>query len=210
MKAIANIATFKGREKYLENTLGSIFKQFDEINIYDNEVEEIDLTDRGKFAFLDKYTEPVYYFTLDDDIIYPANYVDSTIMQIEKVNAIITYHGRLLKAKGVNYYRGHKSYHCSQMNSEFIKIHVPGTGVTAFRTDYFKPSLEDMRDDKMADLLFAEQAAKSGKDIYLGLKPPAWFTIQPIPLQNTIFGTEVFNCKRQGQIADDILSVFPC
>ena len=204
MICVANIATHAGREVTIERTLASIIHQFDEINIYDNEVEDINLTDRGKFAFIDKYDEPVYYFTLDDDIIYPADYVDRTVYQIERQGGIITYHGRQLLGEGRNYYRGHKSYHLKQGNDTYVQIDVPGTGVTAWRTDYFKPRIEEMKQDKMVDLLFGLQAARLRKHIHLGLKPQDWLIIQPLPFERTIYGQEVMKCEKQNKIADSI------
>jgi hypothetical protein len=207
MRTIANIATFAGREKFLERTLGSIVGQFDEINIWDNEVEAVNMTDRGKFAFLPKYQgEAVYYFTLDDDIIYPADYVARTIFHIEQTQAIITYHGRQLLGQGRNYYRGHKSYHCTAANEAYLKMDVPGTGVTAFRTDLFCPlAIIESKEERVSDLLFAIEAAKAGRPILLGIKPAGWVVIQPVPFTETIYGQEVMKCERQGRLADEVL-----
>ena len=85
MKKTCNIATMPSRIDQLRLTLDSLRPQFDEIRIYLNEftyvpsfVKEFtyfqggeNLTDNGKFYGLKDLKEDEYYFTLDDDIIYP-------------------------------------------------------------------------------------------------------------------------------------------
>ena len=155
MKITANIATMKGREDNLYQTLQSILPQFDKVRIVfngfdkvpswamDEKIEPIfpteDLTDNGKFYSLDPKRKE-YYFTLDDDITYPADYVERTIKAIDKYGCIVTYHGRILNTKATTYYRGgHKFFHCADGGHDNLRVDVCGTGVTAFRTDYFCP-----------------------------------------------------------------------
>jgi hypothetical protein len=206
LKTIANIATHPGREEQLALTLISIREQFDEINIYDNGKEQRDLTDRGKFYFLQKYTEPVYYFTLDDDIIYPPDYVRRTIAHIEAHGAIITYHGRRLTGRGLNYYKQHDKYHFIRAQSEAIELDVPGTGVMAFRTDYFNPvKMYRQKIDKMVDLVFAVSAAEADRMIILPPKTYGWLLPQFIPKHKTIYGMFEQSCEQQNELADLVI-----
>ena len=83
MKVVIAIATIGNRPRQLELTLDSLCGQCDELMVYNNETRKIDYTDNGKFYFLDLFKEPVYYFSCDDDIIYPPDYVSKTIEAIE-------------------------------------------------------------------------------------------------------------------------------
>jgi hypothetical protein len=91
MKTSANIATHAPRLESLRKTVDSLLPQVDVVRIYFNECDppewatqndkihpvsgHVNLTDNGKFYFLD-HTEPdEIYFTCDDDIIYPPDYV---------------------------------------------------------------------------------------------------------------------------------------
>jgi hypothetical protein len=207
LKAIANIATHPGREKTLEMTLLSIQGQFDEINIYDNALESLDLTDKGKFYYLPDYRNPVYYFTLDDDIFYPADYVEKTINHIDK-GGIISYHGRKLLGFNRDYYKGHEAIHFAKGNNTTQEIDVPGTGVMAFRTDYFKPTnIVHEPDQCMVDLLFAVAAAKEDKDIICPIFARGWLRAQEIPFAKTIYGRYWGQTARQNELADLVLAL---
>lgn len=209
MKVIIGIATYKGREPFLKKTIKSLIGQADQIRIYDNEKRDQNLTDNGKFFFLQEYTEPIYYLSCDDDIIYPPTYVKDMIKAIDKNQCIVTHHGRILTGgKGANYYRSHKAFRCLGEVSRNVELDVAGTGVTGFRTDYFNPteiwSSEDM---KMSDLVFSLEAKKQGKKIMLLTHPVGYLKDGGVPVQNTIFGQHSKVCPRQNELADLILSL---
>lgn len=209
MKKIVAIATMEGREKFLLNTIQSLAGQVDEIRIYKNHKEEIDYTDNAKFFFLKDYKEPVYYFTCDDDIIYPSTYIQDMIEGIEKHKCIVTHHGRLLSKANVSYYRGgHKCYRCTGLvnRSEFIS--VAGTGVTGFRTDYFNPTeLYKAEHQKMSDIVFSLEAAKQDKKIRVLTHQKGYIVAQPVPTKDTIFGQHRANDSIQSALANEILKI---
>lgn len=208
MKIVAGIATMKGRELTLKRTIESLYKQVDNIHVYNNEIEPINLTDNGKFHALQLYNEPIYFFSCDDDLIYPHDYVSKTIEAIEKHECIVSYHGRKLIGLNRNYYKGHKSFACLGNFPQTVEIDVPGTGVTAFRTDYFNPTeLYKSEFKKMSDLVFAHEAAVQDKKImHIGHKG-GWIVNQPIPIEQTIYGMEHKNCEVQNKIADKIFLI---
>ena len=205
MKIIVGIATIHGREQQLQNTFESLCPYVDEINIYHNGKEAIDYTDNAKFESLKKYKEPIYFFSCDDDIIYPPNYIEKTIKLIDRFNCIVTYHGRILRGKGIDYYKSHQSFSCKATNTQNRYIDVAGTGVTAFRTDYFNPrEIYNSEYKRMSDLVFSLEVRKQGKKILLGEHQYKWIQVQNIPLQNTIYGMEFKNQSKQIQLADAI------
>lgn len=164
MRKVACVATFKGREKALDLMLDSIGEQFDQVYIYSNEIATIDLTDNGKFIGLLLEKEPCYYFTLDDDLIYPSNYAQTMIETIERTHSIVSCHGRILKGLDLNYYNGHEFYSCLGNVKYNGAIDVAGTGVTAFRTDHFNPiHIAFNSNQRMSDLIFSYFAKKEGK-----------------------------------------------
>jgi len=209
MKTVVGIATFKGRENVLKRTIKSLMGQVDEIRIYNNEKREIDLTDNGKFYFLQEYTEPIYYFSCDDDIVYPKTYIKDMIRSIEKHKTIVTHHGRKLKGKGVGYYRGHLAFRCTGKVESDKVIDVAGTGVTGFRTDYFNPvDIYKSEYKCMSDLVFSLQARKEGKVITVLQHKAGYLIAQELPLNKTIFGNNVNNDSVQSSLADEIQSLF--
>lgn len=210
MKRIVAIATYAGREEVLKKTIDSLMGQCDEIRIYDNEVRDENLTDNGKFYFLKEYKEPVYYFTCDDDIIYPPTYIDDMVKAIELCKTIVTHHGRKLQRKGVSYYRGgHIAYRCTGRVTSRSIIDVSGTGVTGFRTDYFNPvDIYKSENKCMSDLVFALEARKQRKLITVLPHKAGYIIAQPLPSEKTIFGNHRNNDATQSAFADEIQNLY--
>lgn len=235
MKVTANIATYPPRKESLKKMLQSIEGQFDEVRVFMNgysekemkefcdsyyskgvivkgvvNVQGIDKADNGKFWALGMDSiiqEPEIYCTLDDDLIYPPDYRKTIEAYIENYGCIISFHGRQLLGEGLHYYRGHRSFTCLGDVQSDEKIDVPGTGVTAFSTEYFHPKgLTDSKDLRMSDLVFALEAAKQGKQIGVIHHEKGW--IKHIDNKETIYETESRNgIKRQNEIADEIFKL---
>ena len=204
MRVVVGIATFKGREEFLSKTIDSLKNQVDEINVYNNEINP-DLTDNGKFYFLHKYKEPVYYLSCDDDIIYPPTYASDMVKAIKECNSIVTHHGRTLTRKGVSYYKGHKAYRCTNLVNRKRIIDVAGTGVTGFNTAYFNPvNIYKSNDKKMSDLVFSLEARKQKKLITLITHRAGYIIAQPVPRHQTIYGNHSNDDARQSELADEI------
>ena len=218
MKRTANIATMPCRINHLKKMLASIKNQFDEIRIFANSYETIpkwmdkyhvaygvDLTDNGKFYFLSKIKEPEYYFTLDDDIIYPQNYADDMVAKIEQHKTVVTHHGRIIMAKDVSYYGGNKFFHCANNQFEERLIDVPGTGVTAFDTSYFNPkTLWKSEYQCMSDVVFGLAAINKNKKITVLPHDVGYFKCLEVP--TSIYNTHRHNERRQIELANKIFS----
>jgi len=205
MRVIVGIATTGTRHESLVKTYASLKEQVDTIWVYDNSQESIDYTDNGKFYFLDEYEEPVYYFSCDDDIIYPPNYIEKTIEAIEEHKCIVSYHGRILRGLGLSYYTKHTALSCLQSFVQTKEIDVVGTGVTAFRTDYFFPTdIYKAKDKCMSDLVFSLEATKQGKKLMHIGHLSGWIEAIEQPKGTTIYENHWNNDKRQTQIADEI------
>ncbi len=213
LKVTANIATQPSRFNYLLRMLESIDGQFDEIRIYLNNFREIpeelkkytcvlgkDLTDNGKFFWVENKGE--YYFTLDDDIIYPSDYVKKTIPLIG--NRVVSYHGRNLYGLNQPYYNNHKVYSFYRQLSKEIKLDVAGTGVMAFNTNLFTPTLWKSPNTKMSDLIISLEAAMYGFQVVCLPRTKEW--IKPIEYYNDgIYTDFLHDDKKQTSIADMIL-----
>ncbi len=207
---VIGMATYngKGRDRSISEAIASLMGHGAILYLYDNSKHILNLTDNGKFHGLAKMKEPCYYFTCDDDLIYPPDYIPDMIEKIKEHNCIVSHHGRTLTRKGIPYYRGHKSFRCLVDNLSEEQIDVPGTGVTAFDTEYFNPvDLWKSNDLRMSDLVFGLEAMKQSKKIMV-LKHQTGYIKQSkhIDQRNTIFANEQNN-KRQTQIADEILSI---
>lgn len=206
MKIVAGIATFNARLLYAERAIESLKNQVDEIYLYNNSVND-DLTDNGKFFGATRTRKPCFYFSCDDDIIYPADYVRKMIVWLNRFNgnAVVTHHGRILRGMNKNYYTDHYAYSCMKGVGGMRKIDVPGSGVSAFRTDKIDVrSIVKSNDHRMSDLLLGLEATKQNVPVYILPHARGYFRDMNVPAQLTCFGMEHKNPKRQGEIADEI------
>lgn len=221
----ANIATMPERLPLLKKMLKSIDGQFDVVRICLNNFKEVpdfsfmktevmavipekDLTDNGKFLFIPSGESEVY-FTLDDDLLYPSNYVAVTLANLKKYfPAAVTYHGRKLKGIGLRYYRDHFAFRCLGNVDRDLLIDVAGTGVTAFDTEVLKLSalMAYCENQKMSDLVFSLEVAKLRGKIALCAHKAGWLGyLEP---ENTIW--DQHNGKAtpvQNSYADKIFTI---
>lgn len=206
MKVVAGLATFEGREKSLQETINSLSSQVDEIFIYDNS-KHTDKRDNGKFYGLTKFKEPCYYLTCDDDLIYPEDYVSSMIGNIEKFNCIITHHGKIIKEG--DYFTDNEQYHFSVRNFENKSLDVAGTGITAFKTEYFNPKhLFYNNNFFVSDLLFAIEAKIQKKEIILATHKTNWIKQNMnIDFQKSITYIETKERSRQNKFKNKLLKL---
>lgn len=208
MKIIAGMATTNERLEYADKAFQSIKNQVRDIHIYNNS-EGIDRADNGKYWALFLYSkEPIYYLTLDDDIIYPNDYVDSMLEAVEKHGCIVSHHGRILKGISKDYYFDHYAYAFYQENLVERKLDVYGDGVAAFRSDYFNP--KDMPFEKqlrMSDTLVSKKMWEQGKEAILLKHKRMWLKPQPVPRQLTISGTRHKRADEKNKLADEILKL---
>ncbi|MBQ2262368.1 MAG: glycosyltransferase [Loktanella sp.] len=96
----AHLATFPARAGILMQTVQSILPQVDKLCICLNQYEDVptplaqepkietlipdrDLKDAGKFAF--EAAADDFVFTIDDDILYPPDYVKTTLQYFDRL-----------------------------------------------------------------------------------------------------------------------------
>lgn len=177
-KVFIGIASIPSREKTLEKTIKSLINQVHELGVYLNNwdyvpnylkhdkikiiksQDEGDFGDAGKFYWVDNFSG--YYFTCDDDIIYPDNYIKKTIDKIEKNkrSAVIGFHGSIIKDNFTNYYSSHSRdvYHFKNNIVSDTRVHILGTGTVGFHTSTINVNFKDFKTPNMADIYFAKLA----------------------------------------------------
>jgi len=175
---VVGMATIPERRDTLELVISSLARQADRIELALNDFNEVPLFlqkypavhchltsnvmgDANKFLNVDKFPN-AYYFSCDDDIIYPGNYVSKYIREIKKNRSLITIHGSNIIGKIYSYYRDKQmKAHCLTKSRE-VRVHIPGSGVSAFDTTQFKVKYKDFKKANMADIFLAIQAQEQG------------------------------------------------
>lgn len=178
MNRVFNIASYKRHEQLIK-TVESIFYQADIINIalncydeipqqlYDNKIK-IYHTDNSlgdAFKFIALPVSNGYFFSCDDDLIYPKDYSEFMIEAVERYNrkSIISLHGRSFnKFPVLSYYRGATTrVYCLRELNKDIDIQFGGTGVMCFHTDLMKIPIDYFKYPNMADVFIGKYAKEN-------------------------------------------------
>lgn len=197
-KVIASMATMPSRIKALSQAVLSLINQVDELRIYLNEFESIpnfllhpkitvfrsqehlgDLGDVGKFYKAEDIEG--YHLTADDDIIYPPDYVNYMVSQVELEGrkAVISAHGRTFSAFPVqSYYRAEGlRISCLKTLDKNINVHVIGTGVMAYHTDTLKIPHRIFKFTNMSDIWVSLYCTNLGIPKIICAHKKGWLTL---------------------------------
>jgi hypothetical protein len=107
------------------------------IEVYSSIDTGIDMGDAGKFYKVQEYDNS-YYLSIDDDLIYPSDYVSNIINNLNKYNndVIISHHGRTLKPDAKSYYNDAIiKLKCLNLVNNYQEVQFGGTGVMGFHTN---------------------------------------------------------------------------
>lgn len=168
------IAAIPERETALKQTIASLINQAPRIGVYLNGWKRIpdflrhekieiagfhdaDLGDVGKFHWVDNHDG--LYFTCDDDLVYPPDYIKRTAAKLKEHNyrAAVGWHGSLIKEPFVNYYDGasRRVFVFSAHRPVDTPVHILGTGCCAFHTRELSIKKSDFVHPNMADIFFS-------------------------------------------------------
>lgn len=217
----AGMATVPGREVQLKKTIACIEPYIDHLFLYLNgyahvpewvlkhdkitpflsRVEKSDMGDAGKFFGLNKITkQDFYYFTLDDDMLYPPDYIWKMIEKIEKHNrqVVVGCGGYIMKEQVNQFYSDRKSnWHISSPNTQDQPVQILHTALTAWHSTALEFKYEDCEMPNMGDIWLAIAAQKQLVPMILVERPANWVKPLPMPVAETIYGRFRNSCHDQ-------------
>lgn len=214
------IASIPKREKALKQALQSLTNQVDKIFValngytkipaYASEFSNVEfmltdnsLGDANKFIKVDEVQG--YYFSCDDDIVYPKDYVEKMIKKLSQYGGIITCHARtIIKPKIRSFYRDTQQHHFMLRQYEDIRSHIPGTGVCMFHTDQVPVSYNDFKAPNMADIWLGVFAKENNIPVTCIERQRRWLNDITIPDDKTIYNTAKNDDKLQVSIINSI------
>ena len=222
-RIVVNVASYK-RTESLIRTLESIINQCDEINVAlnDHYMEEIPdflhhkkinlfFTDNSigdAFKFLNLEKVDGYYFSLDDDLIYPPTYVSDTIKRCKEFNnkKVVTYHGRNFSSFPISsYYRSaSERYACLTKVKNDVKVQFGGTGVMCFHTSLIKIPIDYFKNANMADVWIGKYCIENNIEI-ICLKHDEGY-MKYIPQKSTIYNEESKSDKIQTDLVNGLFA----
>ena len=220
-RIVVNVASYK-RTESLIRTLESIINQCDEINVAlnDHYMEEIpDFLHHNKinlfftdnsigdaFKFLNLEKVDGYYFSIDDDLIYPPTYVSDTIKRCKEFNnkKVVTYHGRNFPSFPISsYYRSaSERYSCLSKVKNDVKVQFGGTGVMCFHTSLIKIPIDYFKNANMADVWIGKYCIENNIEI-ICLKHDEGY-MKYIPQKSTIYNEASKSDKIQTGLVNEL------
>lgn len=225
-KVVAYMATFPARKAVIGQAIQSLINQVDAIVIWanhytDEDADQLSMTSDKLHVFTSKHTEPEtdlgcvgkfalceswsgYVLTVDDDFLYPDNYVSTVLEAVDRYEkkAVISVHGRRVSIPTVNYYTDKgEFFQCTKTVSKDEPVDIVGTGVMAFHTDAIKPLLkfsEVFTHTNMSDISFSIAMKKAGIPIMVIAHSEGW--LKAIPQQVSIGARTKLDCQLESEL----------
>jgi hypothetical protein len=150
----------------------------DRIEVYCSPDEN--LTDIGKFKMTEKVNQG-YVLTVDEDIIYPEDYIESHIHWLQRFdNQVITgFHGAVLPVNEPiqtwQDYKDHRRVHWFRRGlSTPLPVQIVGTGTMAYHVDTVQFDYRDFQYQRMVDLFIAAHAQCNNIPMITPPRPDEW------------------------------------
>lgn len=206
-RVIAGMATIEARRSSLPAVIESLMPQVDELHIHLNDYATPPTSDFGgkvRYTTYESYgdrgdnakflpsfdvDEEAYRFTVDDDIVYPRNYVRRLQTLLDRFNREIAVgvHGIRLPAKIDHFYKGRSVAHFKRECEALYAVDLIGSGTLAWHDSAFRVAPEDIGDPGMADLWFGIACRRSGVPRVIIDRSRAW--LQELPQDTSIWAT---------------------
>lgn len=132
----AGMATLSDRHDMRGMAINSILPQVDRLIVADGDHRG----DQAKFLGCEYAPAGTVFVAVDDDLIYPPDYIDALLAGLERhPGSIVSFHGWKMDEAGELYV---ENYRCLENVWEDVEVHVAGTGVCAFSLDTLRPTMD--------------------------------------------------------------------
>ncbi len=190
------MATFPAREKTLTTVLDQLSPQMDMIYIYLNEYKYIpscleayenvhpvlgidsygDLNANGKMIYLEYEKNDCYVFTLDDDILFPDDYVVKMVQTIKDMNnkVAVTVHGSIIPDDSSWYYERSDVFGVKRKLELHTAINLVGSGTFAYYNKTIPLEFEKFINNVYVDLHLSLEALKNNIPLLAIKRESGW------------------------------------
>lgn len=227
----ASMATMYSRLPLAVDTIRSLAKQVDKMYVVlnaftgseDMRLWQAMIKDAGKSVsiivsdnrlgdaerMLPVTTDRAIWLTVDDDLIYPKDYVLNLKTALLMYGGIVSYHGKAYGTPQIDsFYLGDKMttyYHrCLYDSADDVVVDIPGSGVMAWNGEEVDLRYHLFERKNMADIETARIAQQQGVQIVALKHPGGWIRYND-PGEDTIWNRYKENCTEQTKVVNEIL-----
>ncbi|OOZ42431.1 glycosyltransferase [Solemya elarraichensis gill symbiont] len=203
---IGGMATMPSRIHTLWPAIASILPQLDRLYLFFDRFEKLPLIRHpkivcltsqnfgdhranGKFLGLLMAGDGDYYFSLDDDLLYPQDYVERMVEYLQQGDNtfVAGVHGSILKPEINHYLNDRRVTNRSMASDTESRVHILGTCTTAFNTDTLRLDVRRWKHRNMVDLTFALICTQRGIPMNIISRKENWVSSQEENQQDSIF-----------------------
>ncbi len=171
---VAGMATITGREELRAIAVNSLVGQVDALLVANGD----EGGDQMKFAGCRYAPADTIWLGVDDDLIYPPDYVQTILDGLDRhPGAIVSFHGWRFSSEGEPY---EENYRCLERVVDEPEVHVVGTGVCAFHLDTIRPAMADFETIN-ADVWLSLRAQQRGVLRFVLPHPSYWLGYAQLP-----------------------------
>ncbi|MBV2208070.1 MAG: glycosyltransferase [Thermomonas sp.] len=207
LPVVASVCSIPERQALLQRMLASLAPQLDELHVYLDRYDAVPdfvrdchpkvtvrlsrdlpgLRDNGKLVPLLGRQEACYFFTADDDIEYPPDYVNALVKKIEHYGhlAVVGVHGVRIPEQPTGYFSGFRRVHWFIRELEQDRlVNNLGTGTVAFHSDCVAGlDYRSFAHSGMVDLYLAAFCKTRGVPMVAVARPENWLVQldEPVP-----------------------------
>ena len=160
----------------------------------------------GKFLGLLHETSPCFYAGVDDDILYPEDYLATLRGALARAElpTVVGYHGVVLHETVESYRRDRQVFAFKDALTEASPVDVLGSGTVMFLTADLKFDVTAWPETNITDLQLAMEARRAG--MAMRCLPRAANYLQPIAVQqaDSIYTKLLKDDSRQTQLAQTL------
>ncbi|OOY35526.1 glycosyltransferase family 2 protein [Solemya velum gill symbiont] len=203
---IGGMATMPSRMHTLWPAIASILPQLDRLYLFFDRFDKLpsirhpkiiyltsqsfgDHRANGKFLGMLFAGDGDYYFSLDDDILYPRDYVERMTDFLQRGNNafIAGVHGARLKTDIKHYLTDRDVANRRMAIATESSVHILGTCTTAFNTDTLRLDVRRWKHRNMVDLTFALICTERGIPLKIISREENWVGSQEENQSDSIF-----------------------
>ena len=201
----AGVASIPTRKNTLKKAVASILPQVDKLFVFLNGYETVpaflehprivvfrsqdhsDQNDRGKFFGL-PHCRRGFYLTIDDDILYPSDYVLvlRSALRRYRYRAVVGVHGAVFRKWPISFF-DKRTLHFSAKLSEDRPCSLLGTGTVAFHVPTIGLRLEDIKTGGMGDVWLARFMKQQGIPAVAVKRPAGWLQQLDLEVDDSLF-----------------------